>query len=216
MRIVNVEQGTDAWKDARAAKVTASKISDVMAKGRGGAESATRADYLTQIVTEILTGQPCEAGFTSADMQWGKENEPLARATYETREGVLVDQVGFVIHPTLDRAGCSPDGLLGWDGEDGLDGIIQFKCPKTKTHIKYLMAGTVPTDYQPQMLWEMACTGAQWCDFVSFDPRLPEDLQLFVVRFKRDQTRIDAMEAEVRQFLAEVDEIVERLRRRVA
>jgi hypothetical protein len=117
-----------------------------------------------------------------------------------------VDQVGMVLHPSIERGAASPDGLVD------LDGLVEIKCPNTATHLDYLLDGTVPAKYQPQMLWQMACTGRDWCDFVSFDPRLPEDLQLFVVRFQRDQVRIDAMEAEVRAFISEAEETVSRLR----
>lgn len=207
MKILELEQGTPEWKAARAGKVTASKIADVMAKIKTG-EAASRRDYRAQIVAEILTGTPQDDIFINDAMRWGTEQEPFARAAYETTRGVLVDQVGLVIHPAIERGAASPDGLVDPDG------LVEIKCPKTATHLSYLMANEVPSQYQPQMLWQMSCTGAQWCDFVSFDPRLPEDLQLFVIRFKRDQARIDAMEAEVLAFLAEVDATLGSLRNR--
>jgi putative phage-type endonuclease len=213
VRIITCEQGTPEWKAARAGKVTASRISDVMAKGRGGAPSATREDYKAQIATEILTGAPAEDGFRSKDMDWGNEQEPYARAAYEAEQDTMVDTVGFVCHPTIDRAGCSPDGLVGWDGQGAPKKITQFKCPKTKTHMGYILADVVPADYQMQMLWEMANTGAQECDFVSFDPRLPEHLQLFIKPFPRDEVRIAAITAEVLAFLREVDELLANLAR---
>ena len=209
MIVLDFEQGTQEWLKARAGKVTASKIGDVMAKIKSG-EAAARKDYRAQIVAEILTGNPQGSTFTNEEMRWGTDNEPLARAEYETAKGVMVDQVGFVVHPTIDRAGCSPDGLV--EALVGDAGLVEIKCPKTATHLTYLLDGRVPSQYQPQMLWQMACTEAAWCDFVSFDPRLPEDLQLFVVRFKRDDERIKEMEAEVNLFLSEVDEILTKLR----
>jgi putative phage-type endonuclease len=205
MTIVSVPQGSPEWLEARAGKVTASRISDVLAKVKTG-EAAGRRDYRAQIVAEILTGRPQESGFTNDAMRWGTEQEPYARAAYECHAGVLVDQVGMVLHPSIERGAASPDGLVD------LDGLVEIKCPNTATHLDYLLDGTVPAKYQPQMLWQMACTGRDWCDFVSFDPRLPEDLQLFVVRFQRDQVRIDAMEAEVRAFISEAEETVSRLR----
>ena len=207
MIVLDFEQGTAEWLNARAGKVTASKIGDVMAKIKTG-ESAARKDYRAQIVAEILTGKPQGSTFANEEMRWGTEQEPLARAAYETAKGVMVDQVGFVVHPTIDRAGCSPDGLV-----DEI-GLLEVKCPKTTTHLTYLLDGRVPSQYQPQMLWQMACTETEWCDFVSFDPRLPDDLQLFVVRFKRDQERIDAMVDEVKTFLREVDEILASIKNR--
>jgi len=203
MNIINCEQGTEAWLQARAGKVTASRISDVMAKLKSG-EAASRRDYKMEIVTEILTGQPTPSGFTNDAMRWGTEQEPFARAEYEMLSGVLVDQIGMVMHPVIERGAASPDGLVG-------PGLVEIKCPKTATHIDYRLGKEAPAKYHLQMLWQMACTGAEWCDFVSFDPRLPEHLKLFVVRFKRDDARIAEIEAEVLRFLAEVDEIVSRL-----
>lgn len=205
MTIVSVPQGSPEWLEARAGKVTASRIADVLAKVKTG-EAAGRRDYRAQLVAEILTGRPQESGFMNDAMRWGTEQEPYARAAYECQAGVLVDQVGMVLHPSIERGAASPDGLVDPDG------LVEIKCPNTATHLDYLLDGTVPAKYQPQMLWQMACTGRDWCDFVSFDPRLPEDLQLFVARFHRDQSRIDAMEAEVQVFLVEVEETVSLLR----
>lgn len=206
MKVIDFPQGSAEWLASRAGKVTASRVSDVMAKIKTG-EAAARADYKAQIVAEILTGKPAEDGFTNAAMQWGTETEPAARNSYEARTGVLVDQVGLVLHPSIERAAASPDGLSG-------DGLLEIKCPKTATHLQYLIAGTVPAKYHAQMLWQMACTERAWCDFVSYDPRLPEELQLLVVRFERDDKRIKEMEDEVERFLSEVDAIIEQLRAR--
>jgi putative phage-type endonuclease len=198
MRVIESIQGTSEWKAARAGHVTASRISDVMAKIKSG-EAACRRDYKAQIVAEILTGAPSEDGYTNAAMQWGNEQEPFARAAYEIQTGQMVDQVGFVLHPTIERAGASPDGLVGDDG------LVEIKCPKTSTHLQYVCIGKVPADYQPQMLWQMACTGREWVDFASYDPRLPERHQLFIRRLGRDNTRIAEFEAEVRNFQKEVN-----------
>ena len=199
MNILDLEQGTPEWLAARSGKVTASRIGDVMATIKSG-EAAARRDYRAQIVAEILTGTPQDRTYVNDEMRWGTEQEPLARSAYEVAKGVLVDQVGFVFHPTIERAGASPDGVIGDDG------LVEIKCPKTATHIQYLVSGVVPEAYKPQMLWQMACTGARWCDFVSYDPRLTEELQLFVMRYPRDEGRIKNMESEVLRFLAEVDE----------
>ena len=212
-RIINVEQGTDAWKAARCGRVTASRIKDILAKGKSGAESASRRDYRMQLACEILTGQPQEDTFYSKEMAWGNEQEPYARPAYQVSEGVLVDQVGMVLHPETDRAAASPDGLIGWDGENVLEGLIEIKCPKTATHIGYIQAGGVPTDYQSQMIWQMACTGAKWVDFVSFDPRLPDNLQLYICRFTPTPDQIQEVEREVARFINEVDCLVSTLKR---
>jgi putative phage-type endonuclease len=204
MRVIECEQGTAEWKSLRAGKVTASRICDVMAKIKTG-EAKTRLDYKIQILSEILTGTPQEDGYVNAAMQWGTEQEPFARASYEIREGVMVDQVGFVIHPTIERAGCSPDGCVGEDG------LVEIKCPRSSTHLQYLLAKRVPPEYVPQMCWQLACTGREWCDFVSYDPRMPENLQLFVMRFAADPSYTALVEKEVRQFLSEVDVLVAQL-----
>ncbi len=203
MKILDFPQGSEEWLASRAGKVTASRIADVMAKIKTG-EAAARRDYRAQIVAEILTGKPQEGGFVNAEMQWGTEQEPFARAAYEVARDVMVDQVGLVLHPQIDRAAASPDGLVS-------DGLVEIKCPKTATHLQYLIDGGVPKQYQPQMLWQMACAERAWCDFVSFDPRLPERLQMFVVRFQRDDAKIKEMEAEVLSFLAEVDGVLAKL-----
>lgn len=201
--ILDFPQGSPEWLQSRAGKVTASRIEDVLAKIKSG-EAAARRDYRAQIVAEILTGRPQEDGYQSAEMLWGIENEELARSAYEVKTGVMVDQVGFIVHPRIERAGASPDGIAGKVG-------LEIKCPKTATHLQYLLDGTVPAKYQPQMLWQMACGGFEAVDFVSYDPRLPEDMQLMVVRFPRDDARIADMEAEVVRFLAEVDDTVAKL-----
>ena len=203
----DLEQGSPEWLAARVGRVTASRIADVMAKGKGG-EAQTRLNYKWQLVAEVMTGQSQEDRFFSQAMAWGVEQEPFARAAYEIQTGGLVENVGLVAHPSIPRCAASPDGLVG------LDGLLEIKCPKTPTHLEYMQKGAIPGHYQLQMLWQMACTGRQWVDFATFDPRLPEELQLFVMRFPRDQARIDAIEAEVQKFWNEIDEIIETLRKR--
>jgi putative phage-type endonuclease len=192
-----MDQGTEEWFTIRIGKVTASRVADVIAKTKTG-YSATRDNYMAQLVCERLTGQKGES-FSNAAMQHGTDTEPLARAAYEALKDVLVDEVGFVPHPTIIMAGASPDGLVGEDG------LIEIKCPNTATHIETLLSQSVPGKYNTQMQFQMACTGRQWCDFVSFDNRLPEELQLFVKRVPRDNEFIKQMEDEVVKFLNELD-----------
>lgn len=192
-----MDQGTEEWFTIRIGKVTASRVADVIAKTKTG-YSASRDNYMAQLVCERLTGQKGES-FTNAAMQHGTDTEPLARAAYEALKDVLVDEVGFVPHPSIDMAGASPDGLVGTDG------LLEIKCPNTATHIETLMSKTVPGKYNTQMQFQMACTGRQWCDFVSFDNRLPEQFQLFVKRVPRDDEFIKQMEDEVVKFLNELD-----------
>ena len=192
-----MEQGTEEWFTIRIGKVTASRVADVIAKTKTG-YSATRDNYMAQLVCERLTGQKGES-FTNAAMQHGTDTEPLARAAYEAFQDILVDEVGFVPHPSIIMAGASPDGLVGDDG------LLEIKCPNTATHIETLLSQSVPGKYNTQMQFQMACTGRQWCDFVSFDNRLPEELQLFVKRVPRDNEFIKQMEDEVVKFLNELD-----------
>jgi len=199
-----IEQGSPEWLAIRLGKVTASRIADVMAKGKSG-EAATREDYRTELVVQRLTNEPGES-FTNAAMEWGIQTEPMARIAYEAQANVFVEQVAFVDHSTIEWFGCSPDGLVSETG------LVEIKCPASKTHIKYLLGGKPPAKYVPQMQCQMAVTGREWCDFVSYDPRLPEDLQLFVVRLERDEEYIKAMEAEVKKFLGEVSEMYSKLK----
>lgn len=199
-----MQQGTAEWHQARLGKVTASRITDVMATLKSGGEAASRKNYRAQLVVERLTGQPTES-YTNVAMQWGIDNEPAARECYEFVTGRTVDQVGFIDHPVVANSGASPDGLVGDDG------LVEIKCPNTATHIEYLLAGVVPSDYIKQMQWQMACTGRKWCDFVSYDPRLTLNLQLFIRRLDRDEKLIAEMEAAVLTFLGEVDATVDKL-----
>ena len=201
--IETMDQRSEEWFAIRIGKVTASRVADVLAKTKSG-YSASRDNYMAQLVCERLTGQKAD-GFTNAAMQWGTETEPLARAAYEALKDVLVDEVGFVPHPTIKMAGASPDGFVGQDG------LIEIKCPNTATHIDTLLSESVPTKYFTQMQFQLACTGREWCDFVSFDNRLPEELQLFVKRVPRDDTYIKLMESEIVQFIAELDDKINKL-----
>lgn len=201
-------QGSEEWFSARCGKVTASRIADVMATIKSG-EAASRRNYRMQLVVERLTGQPAES-YTNGAMQRGIELEPEARRAYEFMADVSVAKVGFINHPTIPMSGASPDGLVGEDG------LVEIKCPNTATHIDYMMAGAPPTNYLLQMQWQMECTGRKWCDFVSYDPRLPIDLQLFIVRVDRDVSLIEKIKAEVVKFLDEVSATVDTLNKRRA
>ncbi len=191
-----IEQGTDAWKALRLGKVTASRVADVVAKTKSG-PSALRANYAAQLIAERLTGAVAES-FINAAMQHGTETEPEARRAYEFYQGVTVQQVAFVAHPTIDQAGCSPDGLVGTDG------LVEIKCPQTAAHLDTLLGQSVPSKYETQIQFQLACTGRAYCDFVSYDPRMPESMRLFIKRVPRDNTRIKELETEVAGFLLEL------------
>jgi len=192
-----MEQRSDDWFAIRLGKVTASRIADVCAKTKTG-WGAGRANYRAQLVAERLTGQRQDS-FTNAAMQWGVDCEDQARTAYAFLHGHNVVEEAFVIHPRIAMGGASPDGLVD------VDGLVEIKCPNTATHIETLKGQAIPAKYIGQMDWQMACTGRQWCDFVSFDPRLPEEMQLFVKRHHRDDVRIAELEGLVTEFLEEVD-----------
>ena len=200
LELSNLEQGSPEWKQARAGLVTTSRCPDVIATTKKG-EAAKRADYRAELICEILTGQPYPH-FVSKEMQWGTDQEPFARAAYELQYDVLVETCGFIVHPRIKRFGSSPDFLVG------AEGMGQIKCPATKTHLEWMMGGIVPIEHRAQMLGEMSCTGRIWSDFVSFDPRLPEHLQLFVRRFPREEKFIISLESEVQHFNYELDEVL--------
>jgi putative phage-type endonuclease len=209
MQVIDVEQGTDAWREIRSGKVTASRFSDVSNVLKDGKDGAARRNLKAQLIAEILSGKPCESTFFSPAMQRGQELEPLARAAYEIRTGEMVDLVGFVQHPSIERAGCSPDGAVG------ADGLLECKCPLIATHIEYMLKKEVPAEYRGQLVWQLACTGREWVDLCSYCPELPEHLQLFIVRMVADRSAIESAESKVRQFLAECDQLLAQLETRV-
>lgn len=199
-----MDQRSEEWFSARLGKATASKISDIIAKTKSG-YSTSRANYAAQLITERLTGQKGES-FTNGAMQWGVDNEEGARLAYMFRQDCDVAEVGFIDHPSVEMSGASPDGLVG------LDGLVEIKCPLSATHIDTLLSGTVPSKYITQMQWQMACTERSWCDFVSYDPRLPETMRVFISRVERDDAVVKNLEDEVSAFLGEVAERVEKLK----
>ena len=200
-----MDQRTDEWFASRLGKATASRIADIIAKTKTG-PSASRENYAVQLVLERITQTKGES-YSNAAMQWGTETEPLARQAYELKRGLFVDEVGFIDHPTIANSGASPDGLVGTDG------LVEIKCPNSATHMETLVTRKIPQKYIPQMTWQMACTGRSWCDFVSFDPRFPEHLQIFIERIEYDPTYVRMLELEVTQFLDEVEKKVEILRK---
>jgi putative phage-type endonuclease len=198
------EQGGDAWKQIRLGKVTASCVADIIAKTKSG-YSTSRANYRAKLVAERLTGV-AQDGFTNGAMKWGTDTEPQARAAYEFYKDVDVGIVGFVAHPTIAMAGCSPDGIVGTEG------LVEFKCPTTAVHIDTLLGASIDGKYITQCQWQMACCpDRKWVDLASFDPRLVPEMQLLVRRIPRDDAMIAHLETEVRTFLVEVAQTVEEL-----
>jgi putative phage-type endonuclease len=201
-----IQQGTQEWREARVGLVTASRIADVIARTKSG-WGASRAAYMAQLVAERLTGVPAET-YQSAAMVHGIETEAEARAAYAWHQDVDVEEAGFVLHPSIAESGASPDGLVG------ADGLVEIKCPATHTHIETLLGATAPTRYAAQIHWQMACTGRRWVDFVSYDPRMPEDMRLFVQRVERDDKIIRDLEEQVSLFLSDVAMTVRALQKR--
>jgi putative phage-type endonuclease len=199
-------QGSEEWKLARCGSLGASRLADAVARTKTG-YGASRANLMAELLVERLTGLPTE-GYTNAAMQWGTEKEPEARAAYEFRSDVDVVQVGIATHPSISGTHASPDGLIGEDG------MLEIKCPNTATHAETLLGDEIAGKYVTQMQWQMACTGRKWCDFVSYDPRLPESMALFVKRVQRDDVLIATLETEAKKFLAELDAKVSELRAR--
>ncbi len=203
--IIGGEQRTPEWDQIRLGKITASRIKDLMATIKTGA-SKSRVRLEAEKTNEILTGRAAAGPRTTTEMQWGLDHEVAAAEAYEVFTGLLVQRVSFAIHPAIKRSGASPDGLVG------AEGMVEIKCPASHTHIQTLKIGQAPKDYMPQMQWGMACAERLWCDFVSFDPRLPDNAALFIKRVYRDESYLNSVERQVEIALATIDAQVEWLR----
>ncbi len=207
MKVIDCQQNSPEWHAARCGRCTGSRIADVTARTKTGV-SAMRANYAAELVAERLSGTQSVDGFMSAPMKWGRDNEALACATYAFLHDVEPVPVGFVLHPSIEMAGASPDRLIGDKG------LMQVKAPNTSTHIETLLGASIDGKYIKQMQWELACTEREWSDFCSFDPRLPPEMRLHVIRINRDDRMIAELEREVAIFLAEVEETVAKLQAR--
>ena len=196
-------QGSDEWRLARIGKATGSRIKEAFATTKSG-YSASRLAYCTQLAIERISQTPYESGFITDDMTRGTELEGEARFSYEEATGNVVHEAGFVYLDTV-LAGCSVDGLIGDDG------MVEIKCPRSHTHIGYILADQVPPDYVPQMTHNLWVMGRKWADFVSYDPRVPKGLDTFIVRFTPTAEALQKHEEEVHKFLAEVDALERKL-----
>jgi len=205
-----IEQRTEEWFQQRLGKVTASRISDVIAKTKTGV-STSRQNYLIQLVSERITGKKGDS-FVNQAMLDGIERESAARELYMRTRGVSVTEVGFFDHPIIKNSGASPDGAVNSEEDGKYAGLIEIKCPIETTHTNTLISKSVPSKYIPQMQWQLACTGAKWVDFASYNPNFPEELQLFVSRVDRCNDTIENLESEVIKFLDEVDQTIIKLK----
>ena len=198
--VINVEQGTPEWLAARMGRVTGSRAKDVLAQGRTkGTEAVARRDYRIELLCERLTKKPAEQGFISKEMEWGTEQEPFARMAYEAQTGLIVRETGFLRADDV-MVGASVDGDI-----DDFHGIVEIKCPKTATHLKWLTAGKIPDEHLPQITHNLWVSGAEYLEFISYDSRLPEHLQLFIRRIYADTLDMAAHESEVMAFLRELE-----------
>jgi hypothetical protein len=203
-----MQQGSEEWKQARCGRVTASRVHDIVAVTRSGGYTSGRKNYLAELVTERLTGQPAPS-YQSAAMAYGIECEPEARFAYALAKGLEIEEIGFVEHPTIAAAGCSPDGIIDPDG------LCEIKCPNTSTMLDVLLGGKPDPSYVDQAMWQMACCHSRkWCDLVTFDKRLPPPMQLHIFRIMRDDKAIAKLEQEVTQFLIDLDATVDLLKTR--
>jgi putative phage-type endonuclease len=200
------EQRSEEWFRQRLGKVTASRIGDMLKTIKNGNWAASRRNYEAQLVTERLTGRSHERFYNNEHMDWGKDQEPAAREAYTRHTGAEIVEVGMIDHPEIPNAGASPDGLIGEDG------LVEIKCLLPANHIELLLSEEIKDEYRLQMLWQMACTGRQWCDFVSYDPSQNENMQLFIKRVERDEEELTNLENEVKIFLEEVEQKVSALK----
>lgn len=205
MNPIDLKQGSAAWLLERTGKCTGSRVKDALSFLKNGEPAAARRRYAVDIICERFTGQS-SAHFVTEAMAWGQEMEKLARAAYEDRTGQEVDLVGIAVHPAIKNFAASPDGFIGKDG------VVEFKCPMTATHVAWMLDGVVPEEHALQLYAEMACSGRKYADFVSFDPRLPPRYQLFIKRLEWAYEPIDQLEYGVSRFLREVDDLMDRMK----
>jgi len=202
--MIELVQRSPEWFAARLGSLGASEVYEAIARTKTG-WGASRANVMARKIVERLTGVPQDT-YINAAMQNGIDTEPEARIAYQLSRDVGVVEVGLIRHPSIPNTHASPDGLIGDDG------LLEIKCPQSAKHIETLLGQVIDLRYHTQMQWQMACSGRQWCDFVSYDPRMPEHMRLFVQRVDRNDERIEELEEMVRDFLGELDEKLARLR----
>lgn len=198
MATIHGTQRTVEWFNERLGRCTASRVADVVALGRGGVR-ISRARYAAELAAERATGRLQRITQRTAAIEWGIRNEAPALRAYETKQSVKVHRVCFVTHPTIQMAGASPDGLIGDDG------LVEVKCPNSMTHYGTCIGEPIQRRHYLQMQWQLACSRRLWCDYVSFDPRMPAELRLYIRRVPRDDCLVEKLELEVEAFLREVD-----------
>lgn len=206
MKIIECNQLSPAWFQAHCGVVSGSHLSSVLDITQKGAPGSKRKTYFRTKLAELLTGIALQNNYVSREMLEGIEREPLAVAAYEQQEGVLCEPIGFALHDSIPRFGCSPDRLVGDDG------LLEAKCPKAGTHLQWILNGCIPEEHLPQLRAELSVTKRTWADFVSFSPEVPKPLQLMVIRFEYSRADIEPLERAVSEFNAELDAAIEKLR----
>jgi exodeoxyribonuclease (lambda-induced) len=206
MRIIKCQQRSTAWFQAHCGNVSASGMEAVLDFTQKGAAGAKRKTYFRQKFAELCTGIAIQDNYVSREMLIGIEREPLGIAAYESEEGLMVDTIGFALHDSIPRFGCSPDGLVGDEG------LIELKCPLAGTHLQYILDGVIPDLYLSQIRAQLCVTGRAWCDFVSFCPEVPKPARLMVIRFPKIDADMELVAEAVQKFNGEVDAAVEKLR----
>lgn len=201
--VIDAPQRSEAWTMARLGRLTGSRASDMLATRKDGKEAAGRTNLRVQLVLERVTGQPQERHFQSAAMQYGSEMEPEAYAAYEALTGTMLKRTGFLSHSGL-MVGCSLDGHTG-----DFEGLIEIKCPIPATHLDYVRTGVIPGEYLKQITHALWVSGAEWCDWMSYERTFPEHLRAKLVRVRREDVDIEAYKKQAMAFLAEVDREVE-------
>lgn len=198
MKIIrNIEQGTQEWKDIRLGRITASRMSDVMTNGRSGGISKTSESYMVELISEKLTGKQKDF-FENDAMKWGTATEPEAREVYSVRNGFVdVEEVAFIVHDEF--IGVSPDGLVGDCG------LLEIKAPTTQTQIKRALSKDYSSDYKAQIQAQLWVSGREWCDFVSYDPRINVSASFLQQRVFRDEEYIQEMKSKCDEFVTEMN-----------
>jgi len=202
-----MEQRSEEWFAARAGKFTASRVGALMAVGRNGKPLKGREELISTLAVERLTGH-CVETYSNAAMQRGTEMEPEARDAYVFETGHVVEEVAFVEFANLPNTGCSPDGLIGDDG------MVEIKCPSAMNrHIGALRNADHAKEYRWQLQHQLLCTGRDWVDIVSYDPRFPASLQLAIHRVERDNGALEELTKAIGVADKEVEALVEELRK---
>ena len=200
-------QGSEAWFAVRNGKITASKLSDLMRKTKYG-ESTYKTRLRMELAIERITGKSAGDNFMNQAMKNGVEREPDARTLFEAITGKEVALCGSFDHPEVVNTSASPDGLIR-----GEDAVLELKCPTHVTHAKNLLSDKMPRNYEYQVQWQIACTESEYAYFASYHPDFPPELRLKWVKVEKDNDMILSLENAVREFDAEVEDLITKIKK---